>query len=479
MPPKKPEDLKSLAGAHLSDHLTSRHTERTRALFNDSEELVKLAKKWKNVAPDKAQGHLFEQMEVLNFNYDALKKDSDLFARTTASMGLPTDPVDIIITRGKKTVREVQAKSCNSAARSVFALSQEKYDEMARLAPADQHEMIEKLLDQRIKAGTLKASDYEKTREHLQKSLSHENVSSSGTNYEQSLAATDTKIAEKISDQVKLKSALTDMHKSGKQAGQLGAIISGSSSVITSSYDFYKGTKSIGETLSSITIDAAKGYATGYTVTAMSKGITHGTSHFLGQSASKALTRSNAPIAIAAGVVAASKSIASFIKGDIDEEKLLDEISHTAITSTASFYYGALGQVAIPIPVVGAMVGASIGYFVGNMLHQSSLIALGESKIVKEAKHRRLAIEEMCLSLIPQIRNQRIAFEAQLTKHFNERDTEFRIAFMQLDSSLEDWSPNGFVSGLEKINLQFGKTLQFKTFEEFDDFMQTNEAFEF
>ena len=470
----------ALANGIIGEAFTERFTDRTRRIFNDSDELIKLSQKWSNVAKDKAQGHMFEQLETVKFNLSALKEDSDLYAKTTASMGRPTDPVDIVIKRATKTVREIQAKSCATAARSTFSLSQKKYEEMARLAPKDQTEKVKALLNQRIQKGTLKAEDYEQALRNIQDTLNHDNIKSSGTIHLEALKSTDTKAATKMSNQYKREAALTDMHESGKLSGLIGAGMSGGVSIVKGSYDLYKGDAEFGEVVSNIVADSAKGFAIGYTVTALSKGLTHTTSHYLGQTISKAFTRSTAPVAIAAGIITSGKSIVSYLNGNISSHELLSEINHTAITCTCAFYYGALGQVAIPIPVVGAMVGAGVGYFIGNMLHQSSLIALGDSKIVKEAKERRNAIEAMCLSAIPIMRKNRIELEEALDKYFFERKNEFEQSFKLMDESIDNWNPDSFVRGLEKINQSFGVSLQFQDFAKFDDFMQNkNEVFAF
>lgn len=471
--------LNTTVGGYLSADITQHFTERTFNIFNDAEQLTQLSEKWKNVAADKAQGHMFEQLEVIKFNFDALKKDSDLFAKTTASMGMPHDKVDIAIKRGQEVIREVQAKSCNSAARSAFALSDAEYKEMQRLAPCDQTEKIKDLLKKRIDSGTLKSGDYEQTLRNIEESLKHENVSSSGTTYQEALDATDVKIAEDIANKFKLKSALTDMHESGKRAGKVGALLTGGASTITGLYSLHTGEIEVGELISNIAINSAKGYATGYVVTSMSKGITHSTSYFLGESFAKSFARSNAPVAIASGVVNASKSLISYMTGEIESEQLLDEVSHTAITGTSSFYYGALGQVAIPIPVFGAIIGASVGYFIGNILHQSGLIALGDSRVVKEAKERRYAVQAMCLAAIPEIQKHRLELENYLELYFSQRKNEFLASFDILENSLFNWNPDNFVSGLERINNQFGTSLQFKSFTDFDAFMISDEAFSF
>ena len=183
--------------------------------------------------------------------------------------------------------------------------------------------------------------------------------------------------------------------------------------------------------------------------------------------------------AIATGLIDITKSFFAYLKGDISKEKLFEKVSHTSVTTTSAFYYAGLGQVAIPIPVVGALVGASVGYFVGNMLHQSGLIALGDSQIVREAKERREAVQTFCKTLVPEIKKSRIQLEQYIRKYFSDRKEEFEQAFNMLDNSLIEWDPDKFVAGLERINNQFGASLQFKTFDEFDEFMKSDETFKF
>lgn len=473
------QNISTITNGIISANETQRFTERTIRILNDSERLSELSNNLRNVISDKSQGNLFEQIEVIKFNYDALKKDSDLYAKTTASMGFPTDPVDIIIKDGQKTVQEVQAKSCNSAARSTFALSNEKYKEMQRLSPKDQHAAIEKLLKKRIKAGTLKAKDYEQTLRNLKKTLSHDDVSSSGTTYQEALDSTNQEVADKIAEEYKRKAVLTDMHKSGMEAGKNGAMISGGMAVLTEGYDFFYGEQELADAAINTSIAAAKGYATGYTVTAISKGITHTSSYFLGESISKSITRSNAHIAFAAGIVSTAKSMASYLTGEINFKQLSDQINHTAITSTSAFYYGALGQVTIPIPVVGALVGSGVGYLIGNLIHQSGLIALGDSSIVKEAKARRQQLEQFCLRSIPQIQKHRKELELQLEQHRELRQHKVDLGFSIMDKSLESLNPDEYLKGLNLIGEQFGIILPYKNFEEFDRIMTSNETLRF
>jgi len=193
----------------------------------------------------------------------------------------------------------------------------------------------------------------------------------------------------------------------------------------------------------------------------------------------KQVGRSNVVTATVVSVISTSQHIVSFIKGDINKEKLIEEISHSAVTTTSTLYYAGLGQAAIPIPIVGAFIGASVGYFIGNSLLRSGLLALGDSDVVKAAKGRRREIEKICESLIPSIQKSRKELEDYIDKYFAERKQDFFESFDALDDSLENWDADSYVSALSRINNQFGITLQIKTFEEFDILMGSDEAFEF
>lgn len=185
-----------------------------------------------------------------------------------------------------------------------------------------------------------------------------------------------------------------------------------------------------------------------------------------------AAKRSSPIVATGTAVAGTVKFISAYIKGDISGEKLLQEVSHTAITSTSSLYAAGLGQIAIPIPVVGAFIGATVGFFVGNMLHNSGRIALYE---VKEAKERRQKIEQLCEKLIPEIRRSRIELEQFIDTYFTERAEDLKASFACLDSAAGDWDPDAYTVALESIGSKFGESLKLQTFEEFNSLMACEE----
>lgn len=471
---KLTNDLSTLNASLLASHQTQHLTEATQRVFGDTARLRQLAIDKQNVLADKAQGWMFEQLEVIKFNTDAVRKGSRLYAATTDSLGQTNHPTtDVLISNGKA----FQLKSGNKASSSAFMLADKQYTDVNLVAPSDQTDKVQELYAKRVESGALKADDYKSASGRLHKGVEAENVSSGGTTYDEALKATDPKHANKVANAFEAKAAISDMHQSGMQAAKMGAAFSGVSSGISGLYQLSQGKTTTGKVAAQIIVDTSKGFATSYLTTAGSKGIVHGLAKAgVSQSTVGALTKSNAHLALAAGILKSGQSVVRYLRGEIDGDQLMGEISETAITGASAFYYGALGQAIIPIPIVGAMIGSTVGYFVGSMLHQSGLIGLGEVAVVKAARERRERIEAMCLESIPLIRQHRLELETLLKTHFAERRQLLTQAFDGMEKSLVSWDADDFTKHLESVNQAFGKSLPFKSFNEFDAFMKDKDS---
>ncbi|MEZ9140936.1 MULTISPECIES: hypothetical protein [unclassified Shewanella] len=70
--------------------------------------------------------------------------------------------------------------------------------------------------------------------------------------------------------------------------------------------------------------------------------------------------------------------------------------------------------------------------------------------------------------------------ELEIEKHFSERRVQFNASFAQMGEAIDSWSPDKMLQGLESVNSCFGVSLQFKNFQEFDEFMlDSKSTFEF
>lgn len=471
---KKHRNLSSLNASLMADHLTKDLTESTLRVFGDTDRLRQIPIQWSKVNKQITQGRLFEQLEVTKFNTEVVKQRSTLHAATTDSIGQTNhQTTDVVIKKGRKIIKEFQLKSGNKASNTAHMLADEKYKDVKLVGPSDQSDRVKDLYNKRSSTETLKKDIFKSAASRLNKTVEAEGISSGGTTYDEALQATDANYADKVASRFEITASLSDMHQSGIEAAKIGASMSANISILTGLVDLSQNNIDGHELSARVICDTAKSATSAYLTTAGSKALVHGLAKAGASQASiNVLSKSNAHVAIAAGIVKSGQSVVSYLNGNIDEKQLMNEISETATISASTFYYGALGQAIIPIPVVGALIGSTVGYFIGQILHQSGLIGLGEVAIVKAARERRENIELMCLEAIPLIRQHRIKLEMITKEHFSERGGSLTIAFDKMEKSLVSWDVEDFTFQLESINRAFGESLPFKTFEEFDRIMR-------
>lgn len=180
-----------------------------------------------------------------------------------------------------------------------------------------------------------------------------------------------------------------------------------------------------------------------------------------------------APVRTVNSVKRAVKYFNAYMNGTVSKEKLFKEISYLAIPSISMLSYATIGQVYIPIPGIGAMIGATAGYVVGNLLYNTGLLAIGDSDIVKMSKERRQRVEEISDTLIPVIQKHRNQLENYMQIYFKERQEIFDKSFKMLDTALSETDTNLYTEGLVNINKQYNQDLSFQNFNEFDKFMKS------
>ncbi len=95
------------------------------------------------------------------------------------------------------------------------------------------------------------------------------------------------------------------------------------------------------------------------------------------------------PGAMANAVFEAGLSTHRFLQGSISHAQYRDELGGAALRATTATYCGMAGQLLIPVPVVGAAVGAITGYVAAAVLVESGVLGIGANNIVAVAEERR------------------------------------------------------------------------------------------
>lgn len=167
-----------------------------------------------------------------------------------------------------------------------------------------------------------------------------------------------------------------------------------------------------------------------------------------------------------------SKALISYVNGDINEKKLFEEIGENITTTATMFYYGALGQTLIPIPLIGGLIGVTVGYVIGNLLHNSGLFAIvGDAKIVKQSKEKREKIEKISKLMLPIMQENRLRLESFMENYFSDRKEIFYSSVNELEKAIKNNDSETATKNLSKINNLYGKDLTYKSFDDFKNML--------
>lgn len=258
-----------------------------------------------------------------------------------------------------------------------------------------------------------------------------------------------------------------EAHTAGMASAQAGMAVGGIITATDNIVAVIKGEKTAAEAMA----DTAKGVLT---TGAVSYGLGGGLSvvgHALSQSSSpfiQGLVRAGVPGQIVGVVMATGGTLLRYAKGEINTGQCMQELGRTGVNIGITGYSMAVGQALIPIPFVGAAVGALVGGVISAALWKP----LGTSfASVREAERRAEEAEANAREYIRRMEAWRLEFEnamAQLMQSSQEAFDEGYYAV--LDAAVKD-DFDGMAKGLDRICNAFGQSLPVKTFEEFDAIM--------
>lgn len=294
------------------------------------------------------------------------------------------------------------------------------------------------------------------------------------------------------------------LHVSGKgsrkvnrRIDQAGLIVSDSltANISNGIIDAVSGEKDLGEVAKDVAVNTAKDSARRYMeehgaelAKEAIETITRKAAEKVGNQAVKmAITKAgtslanvNTVTAVAGAIYDIGKSFKDFLNGDITKAELLRQIGEKGSAACLSSVYASVGAVAGSIagPVgtaVGAAIGSMVGYVASSLLYGSVLQAF---EAEEAAQARAEQTHAFCEAAIRRMKTERAEFERQAEILFQNREAAFAAGFRQMEAALLDDDFDRFSNGLNEFANSFGQKLQFTTFEEFDAFMQSDEAFD-
>jgi len=257
-------------------------------------------------------------------------------------------------------------------------------------------------------------------------------------------------------------------HRAGVEGAKYAAIIGASISLLTNAFSVAQEKKQLDEAARDLAIDTAKATALGYS-TAFAGSALKGVMQQSPNSYLRTLANTNAPALAVNICLSLGSSVKRFITGEISEAQLLSEVGEKGAGMLSSSMMAALGQIAIPIPFVGAAVGGMIGYTLSSMFYQHALEAAHGVELSREQLARVRIVEAAA--------RERIALEkGQLDDFISREIPQLKQETEEILQSLDQTAQCNIDSFAHKLNSfaeLLGKKLEFRSRAEFNDFMDS------
>ena len=324
----------------------------------------------------------------------------------------------------------------------------ESFKKQIEHAKAEGNTELEKELEEKIKK-------YEKIKN---------SIKDSGITNDEAMEARLHPIISTTKDVIKIS------HKAGVEQAKYGAAISGSISLVKNLTAVVKGDISADEAACEVVKDTGKGIATSY-VTAFTGSAIKGAMQNSSKEAIRNLSRTNLAATLVTVVVESSKSFGKYINGEIDGVECLEELGEKGTGLLSSAMYAIAGQVLIPIPVIGGMLGSMIGYSLGSSCYNELLKALKQAKISHAERQR---IEKECLKLRSLIIQYRSEMEKYISEYLIDYITTFNDAFDKMNSAIGLNNIDDFISGANSITEKLNGNVKFTNYNEFESLMNSD-----
>lgn len=266
------------------------------------------------------------------------------------------------------------------------------------------------------------------------------------------------------------KNIMYTAHIAGLDAAQCASSMTVTLSTFNNLIAVIRGEKDADTAFKDILNDTGKAAATGYVLggglTVLNRTLTSASSSFV-----KYLGRSNVAGTIVAAVTSMGDTLEKYDRGEISTDtclKSMGEISTNLYSMKASM---AIGQSLIPVPVVGAAIGAMVGtsvihFLMSNLYLNDALIQ--RNKQIRE-QHQKMIAEEL-------------RYQNELRGYIDQYFTECQDAFNFVFNNIQSAWDRGDADGLAKaanigIKMMGGETMTaLETDKGFDDFLSSDEV---
>jgi hypothetical protein len=185
----------------------------------------------------------------------------------------------------------------------------------------------------------------------------------------------------------------------------------------------------------------------------------------------RTLAKTNLPATVATIALETGKTLRRYFHGEIDGTETLEELGEKGTGLATSAMFAVAGQMAIPIPILGGMVGSMVGYALSSACYKELLAALKEEK---HARQQRIKIEAECEEAKKMILEFRNKLENDIRKYLCEHTLIFQQTFATMEQALLEQDANAFIEIANCYTEKLGGKPQFHNTRELESLMESS-----
>lgn len=276
-------------------------------------------------------------------------------------------------------------------------------------------------------------------------------------------------------NQSTVKSVASVSHQAGLETAKYGAVIGGSVSIIQNIVALTKGEEDTQQAIVNVAKGTASAAAVGYGTSFVGSSIKGIMQNASAQSV-QALSKTNLPGVIVTASVNAAKTMGRYFNGEISGIECFEELGEGTTSMISSALFSTIGQIAIPIPVIGGLIGSMVGYAIASASYGLLVNSMKEAKLAHE---ERIRIEEACAQQIELIKAYRKDIEMMTEQYLTSHIASFHQAFSDMKTALQIGDVDGLIASSNAIANELGKEALFRNQSEFDALMNSREPIKF
>lgn len=259
-----------------------------------------------------------------------------------------------------------------------------------------------------------------------------------------------------------------DFHAAGKNGAYNAGAMTAAMSTVDNLVAVIKGERTPEKALKRIILDTGTSSATGYIVSGSVSVI----AHTLSNNSSKfirSLVNSNVPGKVVSAVMATGGTLLKYSNGEIDTKECICKLGKDGVNIGITGASMTIGQALIPIPYIGAAVGAMVGEGIYRNLSESMV----RMNMAQEEYERVNAVSEQ---VIYRMKCEKEAFERITSQLFAERAIARNEGHGKINYASKNDDSDEMRKGLLQIARSFGREPKFYTREEIDLIMRDKRA---